>query len=1007
MIAPPASGKTHACIERIMALKSNQPMANVWVIVPDRLQAAAFRRRLALAGGALGVQVGRFPDLNREILERKGLLPPLVSAPLQQRLIRETVDEAVAEGAIPYYAPLQFFPGFILSLRDAFAELKRAAITPAAFEQYTRNGTSAQKDMSYLYTLYQQRLHALAWADAEEITLLSIRELGKDPFALSLIQLLVVDGFDSFNQGQIQLLQVISKGARELLVTLPGEPQSMRAAHRRFSAHIEALIKGLSPKVTQIKDPPRLPHLLAHIERHIFESTPVTPLDTNEPLLLEARSPGEEAREALRWIKKLLLRENVPLAACAVFTPNPEVYHPLLRAAAAEFGIPIRFTIDEALESSPIIASMTSLISLPLRNYQSRILLNVLCSPYFDFSLDRETVDTLERISRVGQIVEGIDQWEAVWERLVNSSDQEHQNLDDERNAPRLPRGKEADRLRRELNSIFELIKPPDSQNSLNEWISWLEDLLERLRFQELMETERDRAANATLREVLRALVLSEQVAGSRQVDYKAFYSDFIAALTSESFREVNVYGKPALFAGRMTDARGSRFQAVALLGLAEGSFPVNERPDPFLDERLRADLGLELKLKREQIGLFYQAVTRSDDNLLITRPYLSEDGEKWEESAYWKAVQTLFTKSVLTRVNPDRPRQLTEAASESELLFSAVRRKGLPVKYEFLTERWHQLQHAHEVLKARRSVKPAGEHEGIVESVAALINQRYAHGEVWSASRLETYGTCPFQFFVRHALDLEPHTLPRLGLDARQIGSLLHEILEETYRTAVNRQEEGALIDSLFNVVKMVFAYAPEKYGFRPSALWQVEQVQLRQKLEETIRKLCEEPDWQPIAFEERFGLKGKPPLEIDIGDETFRVYGVIDRVDRNSAGDLRVIDYKTGSTHLDGKSLSKGYRLQLPIYALAARDALHLGNPVDGFYWKILAAEAGSLKLSKFSRQDEQGIEVAFEVLFEHLVRILQGVRAAEFPPKKPDGGCPEYCPAAQWCWRYVPSW
>jgi len=39
IIAPPASGKTHACIERIQALKAAQPLAKVWVIVPDRQKA--------------------------------------------------------------------------------------------------------------------------------------------------------------------------------------------------------------------------------------------------------------------------------------------------------------------------------------------------------------------------------------------------------------------------------------------------------------------------------------------------------------------------------------------------------------------------------------------------------------------------------------------------------------------------------------------------------------------------------------------------------------------------------------------------------------------------------------------------------------------------------------------------------------------------------------------------------------------------------------------------------
>ena len=128
-----------------------------------------------------------------------------------------------------------------------------------------------------------------------------------------------------------------------------------------------------------------------------------------------------------------------------------------------------------------------------------------------------------------------------------------------------------------------------------------------------------------------------------------------------------------------MVEARGLRLQAVALLGLSEGVFPANEHPDPFLDETLRSALGLDQRLQREQAGLFYQAVTRSDQHLLVTRPYLSDDGEKWEELTFWKAIVRLLGKGVIKTSRPDDPQPLTEAASTQELLFGAVRRHGLP----------------------------------------------------------------------------------------------------------------------------------------------------------------------------------------------------------------------------------------------------------------------------------------------------------------------------------------
>src|SRR6185503_6334985 len=101
----------------------------------------------------------------------------------------------------------------------------------------------------------------------------------------------------------------------------------------------------------------------------------------------------------------------------------------------------------------------------------------------------------------------------------------------------------------------------------------------------------------------------------------------------------------------------------------AEGVFPEVERPDPFLSEDLRVALGLDSRLAREQASLFYQAVTRTDLHLLITRPYLSDDGENWEASPFWNEVLNLFDEAAMQRIRLDDPRSLTDAASSQELL--------------------------------------------------------------------------------------------------------------------------------------------------------------------------------------------------------------------------------------------------------------------------------------------------------------------------------------------------
>jgi ATP-dependent helicase/DNAse subunit B len=202
-----------------------------------------------------------------------------------------------------------------------------------------------------------------------------------------------------------------------------------------------------------------------------------------------------------------------------------------------------------------------------------------------------------------------------------------------------------------------------------------------------------------------------------------------------------------------------------------------------------------------------------------------------------------------------------------------------------------------------------------------------------------------------------------------------------------------------LTDAAQQVFAAAPKEYGFRPTALWTQQQAELTRILEKTIEELDRvSQGYTPRVMEARFGM-GQPSLVLQTEIGEIRLHGYIDRLDAASDGTLRVIDYKSGSAAISASHLKEGRRLQLPIYALAARDALGLGEVSSGFYWHIQKAEASSLKLEKF----DGGVNGAFEMTIAHVAKHVASIRAGHFEPRPPEEGCPSYCPAVNFCWRY----
>jgi ATP-dependent helicase/DNAse subunit B len=299
------------------------------------------------------------------------------------------------------------------------------------------------------------------------------------------------------------------------------------------------------------------------------------------------------------------------------------------------------------------------------------------------------------------------------------------------------------------------------------------------------------------------------------------------------------------------------------------------------------------------------------------------------------------------------------------------------------------------------------GPYDGDLTTLGETFARRFSPAHVWSASRLETYVTCGFHFFVGNVLGLEAREEPTEGLDGRQLGNIYHRILRDVYADPMVRGSASLeqLLEVLPRVAGRVLDEAPKREGFRETAWWEQTRRAIVDNVHRSLEALAEaNGEWIPSFFETPFGFKGQPPLVVDGEGDSLRLHGVIDRVDVTSDGAVRVIDYKTaGKWAFTKKAVADGKKLQLPLYALAARDALGLGEPAEGFYWHVQQAERSGFTLSGFDGGPRGAIKVALDKAWE----AVRGARAGHFVPRPPQGGCPSYCPAAAFCWRYQPPY
>ncbi|MBM4425640.1 MAG: hypothetical protein FJ031_00230 [Chloroflexi bacterium] len=988
LLAPAGHGKTQFVIEQIRAALAKEPLSPVIVLVPNSIQAAGFRQRLCAAGGALGVGVHTFHTLYAELLTRAGKPIPLLTDPVRIRLLRSIVDDLCERGAMAHFAALRDKPGFITLLRNTIEELKRARITPDLFTDSVKGMGARLEEIALVYSAYQDWLQTQNWADNEGRGWLAAIALESKLPLFADTRLLAVSGFDEFNPTQLAVLSLLANRAKETLITLTGDTEHpQRAAHHRFHRAQQAIISSLNLQPEAMESSSMLAAQIANVESLLFEnhqSSIVNPKSEIE--FVEAQTRAAEARAALRWVKARIVRDGMKLSEVAILARDLEPYRPFLEETAAEFGIPLRVVGGQPLNENPVIAALMSLFSLPAQDWSRRALIESWRSPYFDFSglgIDVNSAATLDEISRAGKVSQGLEQWHEafeLWQKKKTLADEDGETMNS------VPQD---ERVKEKFESFVNLLAPP-SQAPIKEFVKFVETLIGddaltpspsptgrgenglnvvACARANQAAAERDISALQAFKDVLRGLVLAESVLENDSLGYAEFYKDLRGAVDSATF---TVPAESGVFAASVLDGRGLSFEAVVLMGLSEGEFPKQEREDILLRESDRAALGLETKLHGDEGTLFYQAVTRGRQRLLLTRPYLADDGQAWEASSFWAEVNRLSGDQPPVKVRGDVwELDSAEAASKVEWVESA---------HDFDIH----IKNGIEVLRARMNPKATGIYEGELFD----LSERFGAGHGWSASRLESYGTCPFEFFVAHALELEPREEAEEGFDVRALGSMYHKILEMVYSGAELKDAAGK-----------VFENAPEKYGFRPTALWTQQQAELTRVLEKTIAALDEASQgFTPHTMEARFGM-GQPSLVLKTSIGEIRLHGYIDRLDAAPDGTLRVIDYKSGSAAISATHLKEGRRLQLPIYAMAARDALGLGEVSGGFYWHIGSAAPSSLKLEKF----DGGVNGAFETAVAHVVNHVKGIRAGHFEPKPPEEGCPSYCPATSFCWRY----
>ena len=429
-----------------------------------------------------------------------------------------------------------------------------------------------------------------------------------------------------------------------------------------------------------------------------------------------------------------------------------------------------------------------------------------------------------------------------------------------------------------------------------------------------------------------------------RNISYKRYYELFLSVVRCETISDIP-QTLDQVTVGTANSIRLNSPYAVFVIGAQEGVFPHTPvQGGVFSDSERRMLISHEVplydaleELLLHEKYLVYNAVSAPTDKLFVT--YYSQN-LKGEE------IRPSSIVSEIIRLLPDVKICDISSINDADLIYTEK------TAFEKCTLRYNMNDPMSTALREYFSKKK--EYKDKMKAVERAVKRKdykienkelalklFGDKKNISASQIESYNKCRFQYYCNYGLKLKERRRAELG--AIEYGSLVHYLFENTmiyYKehnyVQLDDEQLSELLDTLMdNYMEDVLGGTDDK-----SDRFKYLYGRIKNSAERLIRRMDEEfeqSDFRPVDFElsvgKDDGIEGYTVT--DKNGNTVTVRGIIDRVDlmqKNGKNYIRIVDYKTGAKKFNLSDILYGLNMQMLIYlsAIAKNGSARYGEEI-----------------------------------------------------------------------------
>jgi ATP-dependent helicase/DNAse subunit B len=679
-----------------------------------------------------------------------------------------------------------------------------------------------------------------------------------------------------------------------------------------------------------------------------------------------------------------------------------------LRTVFDAFGIPCQLSQQRVLAETVIGRTLINLFKTT--DWEREAIVDLLHSPHLGTKLGH-VPEAAAYYARRAQILDGYKNWDYRLKRLKRQLERNERDDASALLARRPDAIAELDSLLSAISQLQELQQQLPPKSTQHDYAAQIDALLAELTLSDenpflIAEEEPAREGICGLLEMLADAPGSDVVEMSRD--------DFLARL-SQGMEELTC-SLPGTMGGVVcldaNQARNQRFAHVFVGGMNEGQAPATIKGNAVYPERDRERLqeaGIPIESNQahhaRQRMLFGHVLECADETLTLSWQLMQDSGREASVSPFLTDVRELFPESAgvvapYPKADSFLPTPGWIASSRDLVNRTFYDTPELAMDFPELCT---PCMAGVSVETERHSDAPFGPFDGVLSDPALVASIAAVYGEEheFSVNQLETWLSCPFNFYVNRILHLEEGDAPDTAVGPLIRGGIMHTVLQEFHQQFAGLHIRDIGLPKADEVMEALVEAAFEKQDWSdcaaPRGAVLAEKLHMQSRMRRYLRiehAQEKEQGWKPLHFEVGFGRTAKEdeaepsnprPFIMSRENGPVRFTGRIDRIDRDGS-QARLIDYKSGGVPGSG-DITRGDNIQLSVYAEAVEQHLLPGSQ---------CTEARYLSVGKTDRREALGIGSKGNWpnrvgnMHAAIDRAVAGIRSAYFPPERAGNSC-----------------